>query len=132
MRSSETLNYTDFVYLSNSRRNIFNFQELDLKQIKERFKCDIDFLKQNDITNFSVNLIVEKFKSNFRDLGANSFVSQDQRFIYHIAISDFTESYNLKPWLYKKLCLDPETYCNQMMQYLNSHLFAHKISESDK
>jgi len=77
--------------------DIFNFRHNDVDLAVQRLERDLYFLKQNDITNYHMQVIVELntlgLNPNSEQLSPNSFVSYDGRFLYHMGLSQFTDCY---------------------------------------
>lgn len=57
----QVLNYNDLIYLGTCKElRLLNFNQQDIALIKARLERDCAFLKQNDVTNYSVQLVVER------------------------------------------------------------------------
>jgi hypothetical protein len=91
---------------------------------------DFKFLNENDITNFTVQLIVERIYDKPVDHGVNSFISEDGKYLYHFAISDFTETYLSKGFIAKKMTLNSSEYCKSMLNFLTKHVLIQKINKN--
>ena len=102
--------------------------------IKGRLERDCAFLLQNDVTNYSVQLVVERNRGNVLndDLGPFSFLSADRSYLYHFCISDFTETYQGKSFIQKRLVSTPKEYYQEIQNFIKKYVLVQQISESDK
>ena len=71
-----------------------------------------------------MQLIVEhNFNSlNKSDIGSNSFISVDGKYIYHIGVTDFMETFSSKGYIARKINLDPKTYGDSIIKFLSKHM----------
>lgn len=118
-----TLKYEDMLYICNSKElKLLNFKAECIETIKYRLKRDLAFLTENDVTNFSIQLIVERNKDRINEIGPNSFLSVDGLYIYHFCVSDFTETYTTKGYIQRKMTLEPCQYADKMFKFMSRHV----------
>ena len=87
---NKTLSEKELTLLT-TRTDILNFSIETSKVIRKRLSNDLQFITKQGITNYSLQFVIEKVVSRDSDIGPNSFLSEDEKYIYHFGIGDFTE-----------------------------------------
>lgn len=102
--------------------------------IKKRLKRDFYYLCKNDITNFSVQLIVENNAQELlkEQVGPNSFVSKNGMFLYHFGISDYMETYSNKSCAAQMSVMRPLAFATKMENFIFKQVLVQQISMEDK
>jgi len=108
------------------------FRKLSKKNM-EPSKCLIKF-----------NPFIDKLAEDFENLGLGTrhkYISQNGRYIYHIAIIDYLQAFNLekrlenliKVWLYNReeykiSAVAPEMYCHRFFKFMKDNVIINQLS----
>lgn len=109
--SSEPLKDIDFIYLREYYPKVFqmNFHPEDEQQILDSLEGDSTFLRDLKLMDYSILIGIEEIRhsesmydiqglkrSSISTSSSHQFVSKCEKFIYHISLIDYLQTYNLR------------------------------------
>ena len=131
---SETLKDIDFLKM----KVHVNLPEENLKEINQIIELDVKFLRENQLMDYSILLGIELANKTLKGAKGNRrlCLSKCGKYIYHICIIDYLQTFNLakRGEIFLKTvfenakantlsAIDPDRYASRFIDFMKSKVF---------
>ena len=139
----------DFMWMTNVENELIQFSEEDKNIIKETLKDDLTMLREVNIMDYSLLLLIihypEEYDSEYNNIlnimkeerySKRVFKSKNGKYLYCIGIIDYLQKFNMSKFLenkYKRIfisgekskgvsAVDPIMYADRMKLFVANHI----------